>query len=149
MKLFTWALAVVLIASVVHAEEQTADQLVASKRQADMTYRQLMEMMGEASAMIQEGIVRENQELTKTAAEMIVKHPAPKHKPWTIMAEFDQAGFKQSLLSFDKVLDAEATRVAEAAAAGDWLSASKSAHALTNACITCHIMWKNKAKSEN
>lgn len=100
-------------------EEHTADQLVVSKqRQADMTYRQLMELMelmGAASAMIQEGIVRENQELTKTAAEMIVKHPAPNHKPWTIMADADQAAFKQSLLSYDKVLASEGTRIVEAA----------------------------------
>lgn len=112
-----------------------------------MTYRQLMEVMGASLAMIQEGVVRENAELTKTAADMIVKHPAPNHKPWTIMAEADQAAFKQSLLSYDKVLDSEATRIAEAAAGGDWLKASQSAYALTNACITCHVMWKNKVIS--
>lgn len=142
--LMTVALASTLVFPLAQAQEHAADQLVASKRQADMTYRQLMELMGSASAMIQEGILRENAELTKTAAEMIVKHPAPNHKPWVIMADADQAAFKQSLLSYDKVLDSEATRIAGAAAAGDWLGASASAYALTNACITCHIMWKNK-----
>jgi hypothetical protein len=109
-----------------------------------MTYRQLMEVMGASLAMIQEGIVRENAELTKTAADMILKHPAPSHKPWSIMADADQAAFKQSLLSYDQVLDSEATRIADAAAAADWPGASQSAYALTNACITCHVMWKNK-----
>ncbi|WP_158308413.1 hypothetical protein [Thiocapsa marina] len=42
------------------------------------------------------------------------------------------------------MLDSEATRVADAAAAGDWLGASQSAYALTTACITCHVMWKKK-----
>ncbi|MBK1716783.1 hypothetical protein [Thiocystis violacea] len=142
----TLALACSLAVPLAQAEEGDADQLVASKRQADMTYRQLMEVMGASLAMIQEGIVRENAELTKTAADMILKHPAPNHKPWTIMTDADQAAFKQSLLSYDKVLDSEATRITEAAAAGDWLGASQSAYALTNACITCHVMWKNKAK---
>ena len=134
---------------VAQAEERTADQLVASKRQADMTYRQLMEMMGASLAMIQQGLVRENAELTKTAADMIIKHPAPNHKPWTIMAEADQAAFKQSLLSYDKVLDGEATRIAQAAVAGDWLKASQSAYALTNACISCHVLWKHKTIATN
>ena len=140
-------LACLLVVPFAQAEERTADQLVASKRQADMTYRQLMEVMGASLAMIQEGLVRENAELTKTAADMIVKHPAPNHKPWTIMAESDRAAFKQSLLSYDEVLDSEAARIAEAATRGDWLKASQSAYALTNACITCHVMWKNKAIS--
>jgi hypothetical protein len=137
-------LASALVVPLAQAEERTADQLVASKRQADMTYRQLMELMGASLAMIQEGIVRENAEMTKTAAEMSLEHPAPSHQPWRIMAEADQAAFKQSLLSYDKVLDSKATRIADAAAAGDWLGASQSAYELTNACITCHVMWKNK-----
>jgi hypothetical protein len=62
------------------------------------------------------------------------------------MAESEQADFKQSLLSFDKVLDADAARVA---AAHDWLAANKSAYALTNACITCRIMWKNNTNCAN
>jgi hypothetical protein len=142
--LMTLLLASALVVPAAQTEERTADQLVASKRQADMTYRQLMELMGASFAMIQEGIVRENAELTKTAADIILKHPAPNHQPWTIMADADQAAFKQSLLSYDKVLDSEATRIADAAAAGDWLGASQSAYELTNACITCHIMWKTK-----
>ncbi|EGV16191.1 hypothetical protein ThimaDRAFT_4568 [Thiocapsa marina 5811] len=60
-----------------------------------------MELMGASLAMIQEGSVRENAELTKTAADRILKHPAPKHQPWTIIADADQAAFKQSLLSYD------------------------------------------------
>jgi hypothetical protein len=142
--LVTLLLASALVVPLAQSEERTADQLVASKRQADMTYRQLMELMGASLAMIQEGIVRENAELTKTAADMILKHPAPSHRPWSIMADADQAAFKQSLLSYDQVLDSEATRIADAAAAGDWLGASQSAYALPNACITCHVMWKNK-----
>jgi hypothetical protein len=129
------------------AEDQTADQLVASKLQADMTYRQLMEIMGAASAMIQEGIVRENPEMTRMGAGMIADHPAPNHKPWAIMAEADQGAFKQTLLSFDEMLHTEATRIEEAAAGRDWLAASEAAHALTNACVTCHAAWKARVKS--
>jgi cyanate lyase len=49
-----------LLFSLSHAEERTAEQLVASKKKADMTYKQLMEIMGDASAMIHKGIIREN-----------------------------------------------------------------------------------------
>lgn len=126
---------------------QTADELVASKRQADMSYRQLMEIMGSASAMIQEGILRENPEMTRMGAGMIADHPAPNHKPWAIVAESDQGAFKQTLLSFNPVLHTEADRIAAAAARRDWLAASQAAHALTQACITCHTAWKSRVKA--
>lgn len=119
MKTLTFALVTSLVASIAHAEGQTADQLVAAKRHADMTYRQLMEVMGTASAIIQDGLVRENAEMARMGADVIADHPAPNHKPWTIMAEPEQDTFKQALLSYDKVLDNGATRIAEAAAAGD------------------------------
>lgn len=144
-QLMTLSLATVLVLPAAQAEEHgAADQLVASKRQADMTYRQLMELMGSASALIQEGLVRENVEMVHAGTEMIADHPAPNHKPWTIMAASDQAACKQTLVSYDKVLHAESNRIAAAASARDWLTASKSAHDLTTACLTCHVMWKNK-----
>lgn len=42
------------------AHGQSAEQLVAGKEQADMTYRQLMEILGEATSIIQTGIIRQN-----------------------------------------------------------------------------------------
>ena len=134
-----------LLFSLSYAEERTAEQLVASKKKADMTYKQLMEIMGDASAMIHKGIIRENKQMVKKGADLILYHPAPKHKPWSIMAKSDKDAFKQSLLSFDKILDRHASRVEEEAAKENWLEASKSAYELTNSCISCHSMWKYKA----
>lgn len=146
MKRIGVALAICLVAVASHAEEKTAEELVASKEKADMTYRQLMEIMGGASIMIHEGIIRQNQQMVRTGANIILNHPAPKHKPWTIMEKPDQEGFKQSLLSFDQILDAHAARVAEEARKGNWIEASGAAHELTNSCIACHAAWKDKAK---
>lgn len=134
-----------LLFSLSHAEEITAEQLVASKKKADMTYKQLMEIMGDASAMIHKGIIRQNKQMVKKGADLILHHPAPKHKPWSIMAESDQKAFKQSLLSFDKILDKHAFRAAQEAKKENWLEASKSAYELTNSCISCHAAWKHKA----
>jgi hypothetical protein len=129
-----------------HAEEKTAEQLVASKEKADMTYRQLMNIMGSASAMIHEGIVRENKQMVKEGAYIILHHPAPKHKPWLIVEESDQEDFKKSLLSFDKILNAHAGRTAEEAGKGNWLEAGMAAYELTTSCIACHSIWKDKVK---
>jgi hypothetical protein len=41
--------------------------------------------------------------------------------------EAERSGFRQSLLSFDKLLDTHATQVAKATAEGNWLAASQSA----------------------
>jgi hypothetical protein len=48
------------------------------------------------------------------------------------MAETDQSAFTEDLLSLDQLMPGEASRVEEAASAGDWLAASPAAHALPN-----------------
>ena len=128
-----------------YAQDDAAEQLVASKQQADMTYRQLMEILGKASSLIHEGIIRENQQMVKEGADIVLHHPAPNHKPWTIMQPDDQEGFKQSLLVFDKILDEHAGKAADAAAKGDWLAANGALNDLNTSCISCHSMWRAKA----
>lgn len=139
-------LLVFLIAVASYAQEKTAEELVAGKAQADITYRQLMEFMGSSYIMLHEGIVRENMQMVKQGADMIINHPAPKHKPWLIMKEADQNAFKSSLLHFDKIMDSHAARAAEEAKKGNWIGAGTAASELMNACVTCHVMWKNKVK---
>ena len=128
------------------AQEGTAEGLVAGMERADMTYRELMEVMGGASGLMHEGILRQNPQMVKSGANIILTHPAPSHDPWAIMAVGDQAGFKSSLVSFDKLLDEYSESTAEAAAARDWPTASQSLQELNTACVTCHAMWKDKVK---
>jgi soluble cytochrome b562 len=128
-----------------HAE-MTAEQLVASKIKADMTYRQLMEILGSASSMMHEGIIRENQQMVKEASNIIIGHPAPNHNPWSIMNEEDQKGFKKSLKFYNKDLDVHAERAAMEAAKGNWQEARKASNDLMNSCTTCHAMWRTKVK---
>lgn len=128
------------------AEEKTAEQLVATLKKADMTYRQLMEVMGRSSSMMHEGIFRENKQMVEVGADFIFTHPAPNHKPWSIMKEADQAAFKQSLLAFDEILDTQTESIVAAAKKENWIEASNSAHDLMNSCISCHAMWRDKVK---
>ena len=144
-KLSILMITVLLSITTAHAE-MTAEQLVASKTKADMTYRQLMEILGSASSMMHEGIIRENQQMVQEASKIIVGHPAPKHKPWTIMKKEDQKGFKKSLKFYNKDLDTHAERAAMHAAKGDWQEARKASNDLMNACTTCHAMWRTKVK---
>ncbi len=135
-----------MIISSSYAETKTAEQLVASMKKADMTYRQLMEVMGRSTSMMHEGILRENKQMVEVGANFILTHPAPNHKPWTIMKKEDQEGFKQSLLTFDKILDIHTEAMVEAAKKEDWIEASKASHELLNSCVSCHVMWRNKVK---
>lgn len=134
----------ILFTTNLHAQERTAEQLVESKKKANITYRQLMEIMGSASALINEGIVRENPQMVRDGSELIADHPAPNHKPWTIVEKSDQGAFKQSLLTFDKIMHNQADNIAMLAEGGDWFGASKSAHNLMNTCISCHANWTSK-----
>lgn len=105
-----------------------------------------MEIMGAASVTIHEGLLRQNKHMVQQGVSYILNHPAPKHKPWIIMNESDQMDFKQSLISFDKILDIHARKVIEAANLHDWVEANAAASDLSNACIACHSMWKLKVK---
>jgi len=135
-----------MIISTSYAEKKTAEQLVASMKKADMTYRQLMEVMGRSTSMMHEGILRENKQMVEVGASFILTHPAPNHKPWSIMKKEDQKGFKQSLLAFDKILDIHTEAMVEAAKKEDWIEASKASHQLMNSCVSCHSMWRHKVK---
>ena len=135
-----------LISTATYAQEKTAEELVASKQKADMTYRQLMEILGAASSMMHEGILRENQQMVKEAANIILNHPAPKHKPWSIMKKADQNGFKKSLKYYNSALDSHAERAATEAAKGDWQEAKNASNDLMNSCTSCHAMWRAKVK---
>ena len=146
MKKIIVAVVISLIALNSYAEEKTAEQLVASKIKADITYRQLMEFMGNASSMMHEGIIRENKQMVKEGANIILNHPAPKHKPWSIMNKSDQEGFKKSLLTFDKILDLHAENTEKEAEKNNWLEANKAFNELSTSCISCHSMWKDKVK---
>ncbi|RCX28010.1 cytochrome c [Thioalbus denitrificans] len=123
----------------------TAEGLVQSMKRADMTYRQLMQMMGEATATMTLGILAENKQMVEQGTHFIFTHPAPNHNPWSIMPAEDQAGFKQALLAFDQILDTHSRALLEAARAGDWAQANQSYNDLTTACITCHEAWREKA----
>ncbi len=126
--------------------QKNIEELVASKRPADMNYRELMQILGRALAWMQDGILLENKQLVREGVNVIVNHPAPRHKPWTIMETVDQEGFKQTLMHYDKVLDTNANAVASAAEKMDWLQASASLAELRAACVSCHIQWRHKAR---
>lgn len=66
-----------LVTSNVFAENDDAEKLVSSMKKADMTYRQLMEVMVRSSSMMHEGILRENKQMVEVGANFIFTHPAP------------------------------------------------------------------------
>lgn len=145
-QLFLTSLLTVLISFNINAQEGAAEKLVSSMKKADMSYRQLMEVMVKSTNMMHEGIIRENKQMVEVGAHFIFTHPAPNHKPWSIMKAEDQAGFKQSLVAFDKILDTHTESIVEAAKEEKWVKASKASHDLMNSCISCHAMWKHKVK---
>lgn len=126
--------------------EKSAEQMVASKKKADMTYKELMAVMGRSSAMMHEGILRENKQMVEVGAHFILNHPAPNHKPWMIMKKEDHKGFKQSLMHYDKILDVHTNAIVKAAKMNKWDEASKASNELMNSCIACHTQWRAKVK---
>lgn len=144
-KLLTALLAVALMPSPALAQE-TAEDMVAAMRTADMTYKELMAIMGRSISLMQDGVITQNRELIAQGANLIFTHPAPSHKPWAILeSQEDQASFKQVLLAYDKVLDAYAKSVVDASKVRNWMEAANALSNLQSACVSCHLPWKDKA----
>jgi hypothetical protein len=103
-----------------------------------------MEIMGTAPSMITEGIVRENPQTVKNGVDLIINHPAPNHKPWLIVAPADQKEFKETLVSYEKILDSHAGQVSIEVEKRDWSAANNVASTLLSSCIAFHASWKDK-----
>jgi len=130
-----------------HIEEvnfQNADELVKSKTKADITYGQMMQQMGEAYKMIQSGILTQNKQLVEMGVFLIDSHPAPNHKPWSIMPKDQQDSFKKTLLSYDKLLHDVTSEILQAVDEKDWIKVNEKAFELSTHCISCHSVWQNK-----
>jgi len=147
MKSIFIKLALVLsLSSLVSAQEKTADDLIKSMKKADITYAQLMTGMSEALNNIQSGIIGMNSMLVDRGINFVRTHPAPKQKPWVIMAEEDRNSFKSTLLYFDKKMDEDVLAIEKAVDKKDWDMALQGLNTFENTCMACHNSWKNKVK---
>lgn len=128
------------------AQEKTADDLVKSMKKENITYAQLMQGMGMAKNNIDMGIIGMNKFLVDRGIDLIRTHPAPKAKPWFIMAEKDREGFKSMLVYYDKKMDEDIEAIEKAVNQKDWMKALEASQELSNSCISCHISYKDKVK---
>lgn len=144
IKMITTLTLSALIGVSLYAQEKTADDLVNSMNKADITYAQLMQGMAMAKNNIDTGIITMNEFLVDRGIDLIRTHPAPRQKPWFIMAEEDRDGFKSMLVYYDKKMDEDVEAIEKAVKAKDWQKALEVSHEFTNSCISCHTAYKNK-----
>lgn len=128
------------------AAQDKAEALVASMRKAEMSYKELMVIMGRSIGMVQEGVLTQNRELVEQGANIIFTHPAPNHTPWAIMQSQDQEGFKEALVTYDKVLDLNTNAILKGSRSRDWFAGRAALSELQTACLSCHVQWKDKAQ---
>lgn len=53
--------------------EKIAEELVQSKHQENINYKQLMELLGTGLSLIQEGIIRENHSMVAVGTDFVLK----------------------------------------------------------------------------
>jgi len=114
----------------------SAEELVRSMTKADMTYRQLMQMMGESLSLITQGILSENKQMVERGTDFLLTHPAPRHKPWSIMPKEAQSEFKAALVTYDKVLENYSMQINAAVKKDKWLLANQNLHDLNSSCLS-------------
>lgn len=145
-KLLIAALVAIALANGLVAQEKSADDLVKSKKKEDISYRQLMNGMAMANNNIHTGILSMNKFLVVRGINLIRTHPAPRKKPWIIMAKEDRDGFKSMLVYYDKKMDEDLDAVEKAVNKKDWNKAFSAANEFSTSCINCHTAYKNKVK---
>lgn len=123
----------------------SAEELVQNMTKADMTYRQLMQVMAESVSLITQGILSENKQMVNRGTNYLLTHPAPKHKPWSIMPEQAKSGFKSALVTYDIVLENYSKQIDVAVKEDKWLLANQNLHDLNTSCLSCHLAWRDKA----
>ncbi|MDD2697942.1 MAG: hypothetical protein PHF17_03975 [Arcobacteraceae bacterium] len=128
------------------AEEKTAEELVKSMKKEDITYRQLMNGMAMAKNNIDNGIIGMNKMLVNRGIDFIRTHPAPRAKPWVIMGKDDQEGFKSMLVFYDKKMDEDVEAIEKAVNKKDWQKALEASNELSNSCLSCHVVYKDKVQ---
>lgn len=151
MKLFQKAMsvfsAVLLAAGALSAETtKTADDLLQSMNKEDITYNQLMQGMAMAKNNIDNGVINMNKMLVDRGIDFIRTHPAPKDKPWVIMAMEDHEAFKIMLVYFDEKMDEDVAAIEKAVVQKDWNGALEASNELGNSCMICHLSFKDKVK---
>ena len=128
-----------------HTNITNTKELLASKKKSNMTYKQMMMQMGEGFKMIQTGLLTQNKELISLGCNIIQNHPAPKTKPWLIMPDKYQDDFKETLISYDKILHSNVAKIQDSLKNSDFTDINKNVFELSNSCISCHSVWQNRA----
>ena len=108
-----------------------------------MTYKQMMQQMGESYKMVQTGVLAQNRDLIELGADLIQNHPAPQTKPWLIMPEEDQEAFRESLIAYDQLLHQSAHEIIKALDE-DIYEVNNKVFEMSNHCVSCHALWQNK-----
>lgn len=134
------------LVSFAKALDKTAEDLVNSMKKEDITYAQLMSTMSMAINNIQAGIISMNKFQVDRGIDLIRTHPAPKKKPWFIMAKENRDAFKSTLVYFDKKMDEDVLFIEKAVEKKDWNKALVGLNEFNNTCMSCHITWKNEVK---
>ena len=135
--------------SISYAQEKdvtdvAAEHLLEGKQKTDMTYREMMQIMGRSATKMYEGILLQNKQMVIDGALSISDHRAPRHKPWLIMRESDQEAFKKMLLFYDKALHKGAEEIVESLEENDWGASNQLLGKMTTNCIACHQVWRDK-----
>jgi hypothetical protein len=62
------------------------------------------------------------------------------------LAHDGQTGFKQALVTYDKVLDENTNQILKATRSQEWMAATGSLSQLQDSCVSCHAHWKDQAQ---
>ena len=132
--------------TVEYENKSESENLVNSKKKSDMTYKQMMQRMGQAYIMIQNGVIHKNKQLIRDGINMIQNHPAPKEKPWTIVKKDDTKAFKATLVSYNDTLHQSSDKITDTLLTNNWIDINEAVYNLSNNCVSCHNIWKDNLK---
>ncbi len=130
-----------------HETGRNLDEVLASKRMADISFAQLMQILQQGTEMIFAGIMQENAELVAFGARVLDEHPAPRGGPTVAFVPEKREEIKRVMPAYNQLFHQTAVRIRAAAQQGRWQDAYEGYQEISAACVACHIAWRPHALS--
>lgn len=130
-----------------HEAGRSLEEVLASKRKADISFAQLMQVLQQGTEMIFAGIMQENAELVAFGARLIDEHPAPRGGPTVAFVQEKREEIKRVMPVYNQLFHQTAARIRAAAQQGRWQDAYAGYQEIADACVACHVAWRPHALS--
>ncbi|SHK22601.1 hypothetical protein [Thermocrinis minervae] len=115
-------------------------------QESDMTFRQVMQLVNQATISILQGFLFNNDYLIISGAQQIVHHPMPKGGPIRYIDPSRREEFIKAMPTFEEQVHGSAERLVKFIREGRREEAYEEYMKMVRGCMACHQMFRDFGK---